>query len=192
MRLCIPKRAERINPFPTIFEGDVFSMELKNRKNIRIPNFDYGNDGAYFITICTKDRKKILSDIVGDEIPKVRLTKLGEIVKGSISDIEAHYKNVKVDKYIIMPDHIHMIVCINLNGTDESVPYNIKYDIPNVIGKFKASVTRNVGKAFMLSEKPKIWQSRYYDHVIRNQTDYNEIWEYIDNNPKKWLIEHKI
>lgn len=167
-------------------------MELPKRKNIRLPNFDYGNDGAYFITICTKDRKRILSNIVGDEIPKVRLTKLGEIVKGSILDIEAHYKNVKVDKYIIMPDHIHMIVCINLNGTDKSVPYDIKYDLPNVVGKFKASVTRNVGKAFMLSEKANIWQSRYYDHIIRNQTDYNEIWEYIDNNPRKWLIEHKI
>ena len=62
----------------------------------------------------------------------------------------------------------------------------IKYDIPNIIGKFKASVTRNVGKALMPSEKPIIWQSSFYDHIIRGEEDYKEIWQYIDSNPGKW------
>jgi len=65
-------------------------------------------------------------------------------------------------------------------------PTQIKYDLPNVIGKYKAAVTRAVGKAFMPSEPPKLWQSSFHDHIIRNEMDYLSIWKYIDENPSKW------
>ena len=160
-------------------------MNLPKRKNNRLKDYDYSQPGAYFVTICTKDRKEILSHIKRDkgifDYPQIILTKAGEIAQNEILEIEKHYENIKIDKYVIMPNHIHIIVRI----TERINPFPTKkYDIPNIIGKFKASVTRNVGKAFMPSEK--LWQASFYDHIIRTQQDYKEIWEYIENNPLKW------
>ena len=120
------------------------------------------------MTICTKDRKKILSDIVGDDahiVPR----RYGTIV-------EKYIQNVKeIEKYVIMPDHVHMM--IRIGGTMRaSSPTN---KVASVIRSIKVLVTKEIGEP--------IFQRSYYDHVIRNQDDYNEIWEYIENNPKKWI-----
>ena len=151
------------------------NTDFPKRKNIRIPNFDYNMSGAYFITICVKDRKPILSDIVGDDahiVPR----KYGDI-------IEKYIRNVpEIEKYVIMPDHIHMIIRIDNNGTMRaSSPTN---NVINIVRSLKTLTTKEIGVS--------IWQRSYYDHVIRNQTDYNEIWEYIENNPKSWVLKHNI
>ena len=148
-------------------------MELPERKKNRLENYNYSENGAYFITICVKDRKKILSDIVGDDahiVPK----RIGLIV-------EKYIKNAReIEKYIIMPDHIHMIIRIN-NGTMwASSPTN---RISSIVRSIKVLATKEVGEP--------IFQRSFYDHIIRNQEDYNEIWEYIENNPKKWLLTHE-
>ena len=87
-------------------------MTLPERKNVRLKEYDYSNPGAYFITLCTDGRKKILSDIiVGDDayiVPQVKLTQYGEIVEKYIKSIPG------IDKYVIMPDHIHLIIIINI------------------------------------------------------------------------------
>ena len=90
--------------------------------------------------------------------------------------IPEHYGNVTVDKYCVMPDHIHLILCIenDSNGRMVSAP-----TVSSVIGSMKRWVSRQIGRP--------IWQRSYYDHGIRNQQDYNEIWEYIENNPRKYL-----
>ena len=158
-------------------------MELPKRKNIRLPNFDYKNVGTYFITVCTKDRKSILWNNVGADIIRpndIKLSDIGKIVNDGISQIEKHYSNIKVDKYVIMPDHIHIILVINdyQNGRMISAP-----TVSTIIGSMKRWISKQIGES--------IWQKSFYDHIIRNQTDYNKIWEYIDNNPKKWVLEHK-
>ena len=160
---------------------------LPTRKSVRLRNYDYSTPGAYFITICTYNRNNIFGDIVRQndfERPKIFLSKIGEIAKSEILKIERHYQNIKIDKYTIMPNHIHLIVCIT--ERINPFPTMIKYDIPNVIGKYKAAVTRNVGKAFMPSERNRIWQTSFNDHIIRGEEDYLEIWRYIDENPAKW------
>ena len=107
---------------------------------------------------------------------------IGEIARECLLDIASHYDNIKVDKWVIMPNHVHMLIQI----TERIEPQlTIRYDIPNVIGKYKAAVTRKVGKALIYSGK--LWQSSYYDHIIRNQEDYLQIWQYISGNPSKWL-----
>ena len=156
-------------------------MELQNRKNIRIPDFDYGQNGAYFITICAKDRNKIFWSNVGADIirPKdITLSDVGKIAEQGILQTEKHYSNIKIEKYVIMPDHIHFILVVDNNqiGRMVSAP-----TVSTIIGSMKRWVSKQVGEP--------IWQKSFYDHVIRNQNDYNEIWEYIDNNPKKWLME---
>lgn len=161
-------------------------MELPKRKSNRLKEYDYSTPGAYFITICTYNRKNIFGNIANGDIfnvPKIILSPIGKIANSEISNIEGHYSNIKTEKYSIMPNHIHMIIRI----TERINPFpTIKYDIPNVVGKFKAAVTRHVGKAFMPSEKIIIWQDSFNDHIIRGEKDYNEIWKYIDNNPTKW------
>ena len=165
-------------------------MELPKRKPTRLNNYDYSTSGAYFITICTKDRKVILSDIVVGtgvpDCPKIKLLKHGKIADKYINQLNNFYNNISVDKYVIMPDHIHLLLSINnveINGQSRTpVPTNnsVKIDNTNsIIAKFVSTFKRFCNKEY----GENIWQARYYDHIIRGQNDYNEIWEYIENNP---------
>jgi len=157
-------------------------MELQTRKPNRLKNYNYSQNGAYFITICTKDRKEILSAIenpmatVGASIarPSLKLTGVGEIVDKRINEIQNHYENVFVDNYVIMPNHIHLIIRIDNNGRAMLAP-----TISRIIQQFKGVITKEIGNS--------IWQKLYYDHIIRDEYDYKNIWQYIDENPAKWF-----
>ena len=159
-------------------------MDLPNRKRVRLKNYDYRQSGYYFITICTYQKQKTLSTIERNGVcgnVKTILSPIGVIAERELLKIEAHYDNVKIDKYVIMPNHIHLIVTI----TERINPFPTKkYDISNIIGKYKAAITRSVGNAFMHSEN--IWQRSFHDHIIRDENDYRKIWNYIDSNPIKW------
>ena len=94
------------------------------------------------------------------------------------------YNSVSIDKYVIMPDHIHLLISIcNKDGHPRRGVPTKTSTLAQFVGTFKRFCNKEYGN--------NIWQGRYYDHVIRNQQDYNEIWEYIDNNPQKWLLEKK-
>ena len=171
-------------------------LDLPNRQRNRLNNYNYNQNGAYFITICVKDRKKILSIInVGTGVldcPKIELLKHGKTADKYINQLNNFYNNISIDKYVIMPDHIHLLISIQnelLNGQSRTpVPTNkgLKNDNRNsVVAKFVSSLKRFCNKEY----GENIWQTRYYDHIIRNQADYNEIWEYIDKNPVKWILK---
>ena len=159
-------------------------MELPNRKPNRLEDYDYSQNGAYFITICTRDRKRILSQIVGDDahiVPKP----FGQIA-------EKYIRNVpEIEKYVIMPDHIHMIIRLDYGSMWASTHTGInvgadahirpKNKIATIVRSIKTLTSKEIGES--------IFQRSYYDHVIRNQQDYNDIWEYIDNNPIKWSLK---
>ena len=153
-------------------------IELPKRKSARLKYYDYSTPGAYFLTICVKDRKQLLSKIiVGDDahiVPKNRLTKIGLICEKYINNINIKYKNVSVDKYVIMPNHIHIIISLYGTMRASSPTKNIK----NIIRSFKIMVTKEIGKS--------IWQRSYHDHIIRGEKDYQKIWEYIDTNVIRW------
>ena len=143
--------------------------ELPSRKPNRLKCFDYSTNGAYFVTICAKNHKCILSDIVGDDahiVPQMKLTNYGAVVEKYIKTIPG------IEKYVIMPNHIHMIITIN--GT----MWASSPTVSSLIKSFKILVTKEIGKA--------IFQRSFYDHIIRNESDYNEVWQYIDRNPQKW------
>jgi REP element-mobilizing transposase RayT len=148
-------------------------MQLHKRKNIRLKEFDYSSRGAYFITICTQNREQILCDIVGANI--VRPQKYGEIVKSAIESIPEYYPAVSVDKYVIMPNHVHLLLQIHseVNGRTLFAP-----TVDRVIKQTKGVVTKQIGFS--------IWQKSFYDHVIRDESDYIKICNYIDENPQKW------
>ena len=153
--------------------------EQPERKQLRIQNYDYSTPGAYFITICTERRAHLFwADCRGelrspDHIP---LSAIGMIIENEIRKLNTIYDAVRVDKYCIMPDHIHMIISIQ---ADEHGRTQFAPTISRVVKQFKGSITKQVGRS--------IWQKSFYDHGIRNQQDYDEIWQYIDNNPMKYL-----
>jgi len=180
-------------------------MKLPVRKANRLKNFDYSSNGMYFITICTKNKEHILCSIVGDGVPdvpqnidgvpdvqqnvddiSVMLSHIGEIVEKHISRI-GDIDYISVDKYVIMPNHIHLIIAVNKpmlatntgNKTGTSrTPSPTNANIPRTIAGFKRLINKEVGR--------NIFQRSYHDHVIRDEKDYEKIWEYIETNPFKW------
>ena len=144
------------------------------RKNIRLKDYDYGQNGAYFITICVKDKHEMLGAVVGTNCVRPQLSEYGMVVEKEIATLNSTYKNVKVDKYIVMPNHIHIIIFITAeNGRTQFVP-----TISQIIKQFKGAITKKTGAFF--------WQPRFHDHIIRDEKEYLHIWQYIDENPAKW------
>ena len=156
-------------------------MELPKRKINRLADYDYNQNGAYFITICTQDRKPILSQIVGDGSPVPKTA--GVIAEKTIMQITEKYPSVSVEKHVIMPDHIHILLRID-NGTGNPSP-----TLGNIIGWYKYQVTKEVNRQNYTAGE-KLFQRSYYDHVIRNQQDYNAVWEYIEQNPRKRMMQN--
>lgn len=151
-------------------------MDLPKRKPTRLKGYDYGTPGAYFITICTKDRKEILSKIIVGEglcaLPQNIITPIGQDVEKTIQYINNNYIGIKIDKYVIMPNHIHLIIILDDSGGCGNPP------LQNVIGQLKSYTTNKFGDI--------LWQRSFHDHIIRGEKDYKKIWEYIDTNPLKW------
>ncbi len=162
--------------------------EYSIRKEIRLKNYDYSRNGLYFITICTKDKIPYLSEIkgVGDgvlDVPQHKLTEYGTFVNDQIKEINSIYEKIKIIKYVIMPDHVHMIIYIFdeykiINGTSRP-PSPTNKKIPSVISALKRFVNKKTGF--------NIWQRSYYDHIIRNKKEFFEIFRYIENNPLNWI-----
>ena len=113
------------------------------------------------------------------ESPFCRLSDYGKIVDEAINNIEKKYDRTRIDKYIIMPDHIHLLLTIlpDKSGRPMGAP-----TIPNIINQLKGYVSKKVGFS--------VWQKLYYDHIIRDQEDYDTKWNYIENNPMTWCERH--
>lgn len=153
-------------------------MELPQRKRIRLKDYDYRQNGVYFITICTADRKPLLWRSVGADIirpHKPTLSQFGEIVKTAIEQIPSHYENAAIDKYTIMPNHIHLVLFIS---SDKSGRILSAPTLSRIVGSMKRWVSKQMGIS--------IWQKFFHDHIIRNEREYQKIWEYIDTNPLRW------
>jgi len=170
------------------------------RKQIRLAGYDYSKCGVYFITVCVKDRRPVLASIYSSavaagsarqnetETPEVELSEIGVIVDRAIKAVPEHYAAVRVEKYVIMPNHVHMIIRIDngaedapasaLGGGQEECRKQGCADIPRIVQQLKGYVTKQCGR--------EIWQRAYYDHVIRNEQEYLDIWAYIEGNPAKW------
>ena len=172
-------------------------MCFQERKSPRLKKYDYNTPGYYFVTVCTHEKKKILCEIVDNKsnsivgeglsaLPKVNLTPIGEIVKNSIEWINSNYADISVDKYVVMPNHIHLILIkhqTKIISENSSVgghgdPPLRNTGIDDVIGRLKSYTTHLYKKT--------MWQRSFHDHIIRNEGDYLKIWEYIHTNPAQW------
>ncbi len=152
---------------------------LPKRKTIRVEDYDYASPGAYFITICTSNRENLFwRGCRGDlrSPAKLPLSEIGKTVDSELQKLSSVYSAVKVDKYCIMPDHVHLIISIS---ADECGRPQVAPTISRIVQQFKGAVTKQAGRT--------VWQKSFYDHGIRNRQDYDEIWAYIDNNPRKYM-----
>ena len=181
--------AEGLSPLPicVIMEW-VMGMEneksLPKRKDPRLKGFDYGKTGAYFLTICTQNRKNILSKIVGEGSPLPRLSPYGEIVERWIQKIPEKYPEASVDCYVIMPNHIHILLSIiKDDGRGDPSP-----TANTVVGWLKYQATKEINQ-LRDSSSDKIFQRSFFDHIVRNRDDYCEIYKYIFENPARWYYD---
>ena len=180
-------------------------MDTPHRKDIRLKNFDYSRNGAYFVTICTKNKMCIFwenndknqpftaenGDEKKDDVPnvgtaigrpqkkqKIHLSEYGKYVKKALDSVNQHYPMVYVDKYVIMPNHIHVIIridnsnYIDIGGRPMAVP-----TISTIINQLKGYVSKKSGF--------HIWQGRFYDRILRNEHEYYGAWQYIESNSRK-------
>ena len=159
--------------------------DIPKRKRTRLKDYDYSKPGAYFITICTHRKQHLFGAIQNDAM---HLSFMGKIATQEIQHLEIRYPNIRVNRYVVMPNHIHLLLTILESEGMNPFPTQ-RNSISNIIGSFKAGISRKVGNAFMRSEKVPIWQKSFHDHIIRNQNDYEKIWNYIDTNVLKWTLD---
>lgn len=185
------------------FLSHTFHKKLPNRKLNRLSSYDYSQPGAYFITICVKNRERVFGEIKNG---KMILNEMGEITKKCWMEIPLHFPHILLDEYIIMPDHIHGILMINdefnikndINNNpnhdadSNDIPWQSKFSrsISSAIRGFKiGAIVRN--KNFCSVHENGFanfqWHKSFYDRIIRNEDELNRIRQYIQNNPIKWI-----
>lgn len=143
-------------------------MEYSHRKSPRITNYNYSTCNYYFITICTHEKNCIFGQAG-------KLNLLGQIALEDILLIEKNYPSVRVDKFVVMPNHVHMILALENESNNP--------DVCLLVALYKAGVSKRIRKLY---PEIKIWQRSFHDHIIRNQVSYEKIWSYIENNPQRW------
>ena len=185
-----------------------YNSEKHHRRSIRLKGYDYADQGAYFVTICTWNRECLLGDIINGAM---QLNEYGEIADVCLKGIPKHFACVNMDSMIVMPNHVHLILIINDDGngkernsvrrgvfcrgvacyapTDDINYYSEispkRKSLPTIIRSYKSAVTKQIN---ILRNHPRmpVWQRNYYEHVIRHEKDLNWIRQYIINNPFHW------
>ena len=157
----------------------MIEMEQNKRKKLRRENYDYGSNGAYFVTICTHEKAELFGK-VGE--PSEAADKIKEVFESVLSECS----QIKCPQYVVMPNHLHALLVIdNIESTSDMT-------ISDFVRVFKSKTTvayiRLVKEGKAQPFEGKLWQRSYYDHVIRNEQDFLEVWEYIAENPLRWQL----
>ena len=161
-------------------------MTPPTRKNLRLKDFDYANAGAYFVTICTHHRQVIFGQIKSGV---VELNPYGQHAERAWREIPAHFPDVQLDEFVVMPNHVHGVVFIDSERARHASPLRRQApSLGTVVGAFKSAAARLVNQERATPGMP-LWQRNYYEHVIRNEVSLSEIREYIANNPLKWALD---
>lgn len=180
-----------------------YNPDIHHRRSIRLKHYDYSQEGAYFITVCTKDKEWLFGNVINGEM---QLNDMGNLTLQCWKDIPKHFPNAVPDEFIVMPNHIHGIIIFNVGAKNISpgmpdishIPRDGNSDraknilplqhgttmtIGSVIRGFKIGVTK-WARANGASHDP--WQRNYYEHIICNEAELEKIREYIINNPVNW------
>jgi putative transposase len=176
-----------------------------NRKSIRLKNYNYTQQGAYYITICASKRvcrggSRTSLDIHHNTFGHIKngkmiLNDIGKIIHDSWLWLADQYAYVGLDKFIIMPNHMHGVILlmdtmgmvIKVKGASRGAPTSRMLHKPlgQLIGAFKTVSTKKIN-AIRNTSGVRLWQRDFYEHVISDESDFSRIREYIINNPKNW------
>jgi len=162
-----------------------FDKNIHRRKSIRLQGYLYSQQGAYFVTICTHQRQSLFGSVVDGVMT---LNGVGEIVNTIWQELPRHYADIKLDEYVIMPNHFHGIVCINRAVEALLAAPEIQSSAPTlgaILRRFKSMSAIAVNRC-LNQQGQHVWQRNYYEHIIRNEQAYQNIFEYIRTNPQKW------
>ncbi len=162
------------------------------RRSLRLPRFDYTQQGAYFVTICTRNRVCLLGDIVEG---RMHLSEAGRLAQVAWEDLPHHYPHVQIDVWVIMPNHMHGIVILaEAQATEDDMPVDVgaglkpaptRHGLPEILRAFKTFSARRINALHNTVGTP-FWQRNYYEHIIRNEAALNRIRQYIADNPARW------
>ncbi|QWU99984.1 transposase [Francisella salimarina] len=179
---------------------------FKNRKNLRLKNYDYSSNGAYFVTICVNNRECLFGDIIDGQMC---LNDAGLMIDEIYNDLENKFTNIQCGEYVVMPNHFHCVIHIcndgyrmneraNIEFAPTKVPVGVesistRVSLSQIIQTFKRQTTIEYingvkTKKWQPFDK-RLWQRNYYEHIIRNEKSYNEIIKYIQLNPLKWELD---
>ena len=167
----------------------MIETKLHKRIHPRLKEYDYSTPGSYFITICTKDKRcmfwdKNKTDIVGcgvPDAPQFSLSKYGKIVDEIIIKLDDFYKDIHIDNYVVMPNHLHILLSIEDGASRTPRPTKQNSVLSSFVSTLKRFCNKDAGE--------NLWQRSFFDHVIRNQKDFDEHMVYIQNNPLKWSLD---
>jgi len=168
-----------------------YDPQKHHRRSIRLKGYNYSQPGAYFVTICTYQRRCLFGDIVGEDM---ELNEFGEIARQCWSAIPEHFPRARMDQFVIMPNHMHGIIWIvdNIVGAKNfsplQQPRGTSKTIGSIIRGFKIGVTT---WARQHTDVHTVWQRNYYEHIIRDEESLNRIREYIVTNPVRWHLDRE-
>ena len=172
-------------------------MNVHYPRSIRLKGYDYAQDGAYFVTICTHRQSCLLGEIVDGEI---MLTSYGEVARACFEEMPHHFAHAEVDVFVVMPNHLHGIIVVTDGtevGTQHAAPLRKEASLrpapgslSTIVRSFKSASTKRINELCGMPGAP-VWQRNYYEHVIRNERDLERIREYIVTNPLKWALDRE-
>jgi len=174
------------------FRRTLMIMDLPQRKLQRLRNYNYAQNGMYFVTLCTQNRLNLFGQIENGDLV---LNDAGKMVFHKFEQIPQVYPDIAIDKFIVMPNHLHAILMIQhdvIQQGDSGTPRGAfpTMSLSDYIHRFKTLTTKLYIDGVRNGNYPpfdkKIWQKSYHEHIIRNEQDYQKIWDYIDTNPLKW------
>jgi len=167
-----------------------YNPNINYRCSKRLKDYDYSASGKYFVTICTQDRALLFGEVtVGAGLVSALMimNDAGEMIERIYVETINSFENVAIDKYIVMPNHFHGTIMIKDDQRADTKP---DPTIGDILSAFKSKTTSEYIKGVKTGLYPqfnkRIWQRNYYEHVIRNDADYQARWQYIDENPARW------
>ena len=154
---------------------------------MRLKGYDYSKPGYYFVTVCTQNKKCLFGDIRNRQMA---LNSAGQVIEKVWDELPEHYQHVELDAFVIMPNHIHGIIVLRPNpiivgAGFKPAPTKKRHALPEIVRALKTFSSRRINE-IRNTPRVKLWQRNYYEHIVRNENELNEIRKYIQENPLKW------